>query len=411
MAYKKLKANVSIFIDKRQMKKSGAYPLKLRVSYKRKAKLFSIKKAEVQESQIENLFSAKPAKALRETYLEMVSMQTKANTIVNNMQLFSWDEFEKRLFEKMKDADSLYDDFDTVIERIESESRITTAMTYRNTMNAIKKYKPDRTFVHSEITPTFLTAFQNWMVGNGRSLTTVSIYVRCLRAILNEAIQKGKMSRDQYPFGRYRYQVPSKKNIKKALNKATLAKIYYYDVGENEKQQIAKDYWIFSYLCNGANLKDICNLRIRDINNDRITFVRAKTSASSHVQRPIVTVLTEPMKEIINRQGNLDGASDDYVFPVLKHGLNHRQQLFRIRDQIRLINTYMKEIATALEIPEKVTTYTARHSFATMLKRGGASKEFISESMGHSNQKTTEVYLDSFEDEDKAKWAGVLTDF
>ena len=195
MAYKKLKANVSIFIDKRQMKKSGAYPLKLRVSYKRKAKLFSIKKAEVQESQIENLFSAKPAKALRETYLEMVSMQTKANTIVNNMQLFSWDEFEKRLFEKMKDADSLYDDFDTVIERIESENRITTAMTYRNTMNAIKKFKPDRTFVHSEITPAFLAAFQNWMVGKGRSLTTVSIYVRCLRAILNEAIQKGKMSR------------------------------------------------------------------------------------------------------------------------------------------------------------------------------------------------------------------------
>jgi integrase/recombinase XerD len=411
MAYKKLKANVSIFIDTRKTKKSGAYPLKLRVCYKRKAKLFSIKKAEVQESQIENLFSAKPVKALRETQLEMQAMQTKANTIINNMQLFSWEEFEKQLFEKLKDEDSLYDDFETVIGRIESEGRIATAMAYRNTLNGIKKYKPGKTFVHSEITPQFLMGLEKWMVDKGRSVTTVSIYARCLRAILNEAIQRGKISRDSYPFGRYRYMIPSKKNVKKALNKVTLSKIYNYDAGENEKQQRAKDYWIFSYLCNGANLKDICNLRIRDIKDDRITFLRAKTSSTSHVQKPIVTILTEPMKEIIERQGSLDGEEDDYVFPVLKKTMNPRQQLFKIRDQIKFINDYMKEIGTALEIPVKVTTYTARHSFATMLKRSGAPTEFISEAMGHSGKKTTEVYLDSFEDKDKAKWAGVLTDF
>ena len=103
-----------------------------------------------------------------------------------------------------------------------------------------------------------------------------------------------------------------------------------------------------------ANMKDICNLRIQDVRNDCINFLRTKTSETSYVQKPILTVLTEPMMQIMEGQGNLDGALDDYIFPVLKHGLNPRQQLFRIRDHFRLINKYMKEIGNGLKIKEKL---------------------------------------------------------
>jgi len=66
-----------------------------------------------------------------------------------------------------------------------------------------------------------------------------------------------------------------------------------------------------------------------------------------------------------------------------------------------LINYWMKEILPNLGIDKKATTYVARHTFSTVLKRSGASIEFIQEAMGHTDIKTTESYLDSFDKETK----------
>ena len=71
----------------------------------------------------------------------------------------------------------------------------------------------------------------------------------------------------------------------------------------------------------------------------------------------------------------------------------------------------MKRIGVQLGISKPVTTYTARHSFSTVLKRSGVSIEYISESLGHSSLQTTENYLDSFEDDVKRKYADLLTNF
>ena len=76
-----------------------------------------------------------------------------------------------------------------------------------------------------------------------------------------------------------------------------------------------------------------------------------------------------------------------------------------------MINKYIGQIAEKIGITHKITSYTARHSFATVLKRSGASIEFISESLGHSNLQTTENYLADFEIEEKRKWAKELTKF
>jgi site-specific recombinase XerD len=77
---------------------------------------------------------------------------------------------------------------------------------------------------------------------------------------------------------------------------------------------------------------------------------------------------------------------------------------------VKMINKYMKRIGEKLDINTKITTYTARHTFASMLKHNGASISFISESLGQASVKTTESYLDSFGMEEKKKWAGKLLD-
>lgn len=83
----------------------------------------------------------------------------------------------------------------------------------------------------------------------------------------------------------------------------------------------------------------------------------------------------------------------------------------KTKDITKRINKYMKRIGAALGIEIDLKTYSARHSFATILKRSGASTEFIGESLGHKNNKTTENYLDSFEDEMKANFQNKLLEF
>jgi integrase/recombinase XerD len=82
-----------------------------------------------------------------------------------------------------------------------------------------------------------------------------------------------------------------------------------------------------------------------------------------------------------------------------------------VRQATKTINKYVKRIAEAAGIEKHVTTYTARHSFSTVLKRAGAPIEFNSESLGHSNVRTTESYLDSFEDNVKRQYSSQLTAF
>ena len=146
-----------------------------------------------------------------------------------------------------------------------------------------------------------------------------------------------------------------------------------------------------------------------DFANENITFFRAKTERTSTVNiKPITIVLLSEIKVIIDRWGNQPQYPDNYVFPILKANYSVEQQHARIKQTVKDINKYIDRIAKSVGITKKITTYTARHSFSTVLKRSGASIEFISESLGHSNIRTTESYLDSFEDDMKKEFATML---
>ena len=117
------------------------------------------------------------------------------------------------------------------------------------------------------------------------------------------------------------------------------------------------------------------------------------------------------MQEIIKRRGNAYNSEDDYLFPILDPGTTTTRKREVIQQFIKNTNKWTKRIAEKLDIPFKVTSYTARHSFSTVLKRSGASTEFISEALGHTDVKTTENYLDSFENDMKKEFALHLTMF
>ena len=271
-------------------------------------------------------------------------------------------------------------------------------------------------FAH--LTPDFLTDYENWMLNHGKSpqtnnpkkgnpkatgasLTTVGIYLRHLRAVVNDAIEAGAITRDAYPFGRNKYVIPAGQNVKKALSKDDVTKIMQY-VCQHDAQQHARDLWIFSYLSNGMNLADVCALRWSDLDRktNKLTFVRQKTARSKRGnQTKIVAKIFDESWAIIERQGNKDKRAAAYVFPFLNSAMSAERQKAAIHQLIKQVNKYMKRIGQNLGIEGDVNTYAARHSFATILLQSDAPLAFISQSLGHTNIKTTQSYLGSFSDE------------
>ncbi len=232
------------------------------------------------------------------------------------------------------------------------------------------------------------------------SQTTVGIYLRQLRTIYNDAIGKGMVNRDLYPFAQKGYVIPSGRNEKKALTKEEVKKIMTYDAQPDSFEQRSRDLWIFSYLSNGMNFSDICRLTWGDVNGNQVKFIRKKTANSKKSDQKKITVTLFPESfEIIERWGNKDKSQDAYLFPFINESMDERHKKATIHQVIKITNKWVNRIAEKLGIEGEVNTYHARHSFATILLRSDAPLPFISQSLGHSNIATTEAYLGSFEDE------------
>jgi len=163
------------------------------------------------------------------------------------------------------------------------------------------------------------------------------------------------------------------------------------------------------HLCNGINVADFVKLRYRDIVNGEICFVRQKTERTTKTRKEIRVVVTERMQAIINRWGN-PSRPDSFIFPILDGQEDAMRRKMKTLYITRAINKRMKEVGEQLGIGN-ISTYTARHSFATVLKRAGTNIAYISESLGHQDLRTTENYLASFEREERIKNAELLTKF
>jgi integrase/recombinase XerD len=250
------------------------------------------------------------------------------------------------------------------------------------------------------------------MIADGKSRTTVGIYLRSLRTIYNQAIDSGLVKKELYPFKKSKFQIPAGENVKKALSLSEIEKIFSYSSIPGSSMDKAKDFWIFSYLCCGLNLKDICRLRYNQIDGDKIRLVRAKTQLSTKSNQKSLSIYLAPQaKELINKWGVKNAKPTDYVFDILEEGISALRERELIQYFNKLVNTYMKQIGEDLKISKPITSYTARHSYATVLKWKGVSVEYISETLGHKTTQTTQSYLDSFEDEVKSKNSLLLTEF
>lgn len=166
----------------------------------------------------------------------------------------------------------------------------------------------------------------------------------------------------------------------------------------------------FSYLCNGINFRDLLYLQYSNIINGEICFIRAKTARNTKHSKIIHAVITPEMQKIIEKWGNPPTSPETYIFPFATGKENPFERVKLVREVVTECNQILYKISHKTGIP-RVTTYAARHSFATVLKRSGVNISYISESLGHSNLAITENYLASFDVEERKKNSILLTRF
>ena len=402
----------SIILDTRRALLDGTYPIKLRVTFNRTQKYFPTQ-FNATVADFEKYMARVPKGKDKQIRMALDSIEQKATSVIAELELFDYNLFQRKFYKNEQLRVDVYAYFDLAISEYKQNGQIGTASNYTCSKNSLKTFKDKLAFW--EITPEFLRGYEKKLLSDEKSISTVGIYLRPLKAIINRAIEDGTLPKDyNYPFGSktaLKYQIPTSKNIKKALEMNEVKALFDYQAERNSWEERALDFWKFSYMANGMNMKDISLLKRRDIKDGFIEFIRAKTANTNRTVTPIKVYLTDELKAIIRKHGKKNRGPNTLIFPIIRQIDTLERQLADLKQFIKMVNRYTRRVALKIGIDKDCTTYTARHSTATILKRSGADIQQISEALGHASISTTKAYLGSFEDGSKKEMAKLLTAF
>lgn len=393
-----MKATVEVVCYKSKPLKDGTFPLMLRVTKDRKRKYVSLglslhekfwdfekgkpKRNCPNKEQIERLIAAKTAE-YNDLIVEMTAQQREytVETLVSH-------------FHNQVRCATVVELYDKLIDDMKRGGKLGNAGVYKYSRTSLLKFTGQRLQIpFSDIDAVWLRRYENWLRTSDCRDTTISQLFRTLRSVFNKAVELQLVKRDYYPFDAYKVSKFDTRTKKRAITKEDVRKVIALDLSQGyPSERLARDIFVFSYFGAGINFADIALLKYGNVRDGRVQYVRKKTG------KPINFLLTEEMRNIIvkyQRQGQTD---EDYIFPILDRRVHRTEQQRYDRTHKVLTNTnrWLRKIGQRVGI-EHLTTYVARHTFATVLKRSGVNIAIISESLGHSDLSTTQIYLDSFE--------------
>ena len=302
---------------------------------------------------------------------------------------------------------------DELATKMAKSGQVGNAGTYRDLRNQLRKFINDNyrldDIPFERVSVAFCNDWETALRVTGAAETTLSNRFRTLRAVLNKAIANGVMKGEHYPFARtvaerHKFSIGKfdVSTVKRAVPREAIRRLEIL-TPQTERLKLAKDVFLFSFYCGGINFVDLAQLRWRNFTYDeptalpqRLHYTRQKTGGKFSLK------LLKPAVDIVSAYEELTRAtSDSYVFPILdpvRH-LTATQVKNRLHKVLGQVNKDLKDLADAAGIEVPLTTYVARHSFATSLKLEGIATGVIGQAMGHKSEAVTAIYLDSFASE------------
>jgi len=378
--------------------KEGMFPIVMRIVKNRKSKLISLgleclKKHWDEEN---NQFKKTHPNHLQRNRL-LLKHKDKALKIIDDFLMdeidFTLDQFEEKFRGIEPNKMTVLEFWNEIISDLTKSGKVGNAKAFSETKKSLFNFHKKNNLMFKEITSSFLEKYEVYLRENNNTDGGVAFKMRELRSIYNRAIKKNVIDEKYYPFKVYKVSKLKVGNIKKALTREEVRLIESFDDIKYPHLAEAKRLFLFSYYCRGMNYFDIMMLKWSNISGDRISYIRSKTKGKFNIS------ILKPVKEILNFYKNTLSTTD-YVFPILlNENLTASQIQNRKHKKLQKFNSDLKKIAEIVEIDKPLSSYVARHSYATNLKQLGVSTDIVSQSMGHTNVAITMAYLKDFEDD------------
>lgn len=262
--------------------------------------------------------------------------------------------------------------------------KVRTAATYRTAIRGFVRFLNERMDIPlNELDSNLMVQYESWMKERGICPNTSSFYLRNLRAIYNRAVDQGLVVVQQNPFKHVYTGI--EKTQKRAIPLKMIRKIRDLEL-KNESQAFARDIFLFSFYTRGMSFVDMAYLKKKDLRNGILSYRRNKTHQQLFIK------WEKPMQELVDKY---DTGDSPYLLPIIREaGVDERRQYL---NEVHRINRNLKLIGEQIGLSIPLTTYVARHSWASIAHSKNVSLSVISEALGHDSEKTTRIYLASLD--------------
>ena len=390
---------VSILCYKSKTLANGAHPLMIRLCKDGKKKYVSLGVAVL--PQFWDFEKNKPKRNYPNKILFdklIASKMAEYNALVVDMMAERKEYTPRSLaqaVEQKTQGQTVAEMYDKLFAEMKKTNRLGNLAVYKYSFNSLMNYTRNKLDIpFRDIDCLWLKRYEEWLHARGCKDTTISQLFRTLRSVFNKAIEQEVIKQNVYPFNRFKVNKFDVHTVKRAISKEEVQKILALDLSDSCFYRVlARDLFLFSYFGAGINFSDIALLRFNDLRDGRVCYVRKKTGKS--IGFPLNDISTKIVEKYTRPFGN----DNDYIFPILDAGIHktEQQKRDRIRKTLKKVNRELKVLGEMIGLEIPLTTYVAHHTYATVLKRSGVSVALISESLGHSDLSTTQIYLDSFE--------------
>jgi len=276
------------------------------------------------------------------------------------------------------------------INNLIDDGRFGTSQTYAKALSSFVRFlqTPDesrRDILFTEIDSLLIYRYNRFLKRRGIIPNSVSFYNRVLRAIYNRAVKQYRFP-DKHPFDDVYTGVD--KTISRAISANAIARLLTLDYRYDKSLEFSRDIFIFSYATRGMAFVDIAFLKKSNIHGDRISYSRKKSGRHLEVR------IEGLARQIIDKYKDADS---EYILPILSAGMDDAKAYHTYQSKLTTYNKKLKELAKSLKGPTYLSSYVSRHSWATTARNSNIPMGIISESLGHSSEKMTRIYLGSFD--------------
>lgn len=288
-----------------------------------------------------------------------------------------------RRFRRKEETSDLLDFAGTLIEEKKRQGRLRLAEKYRLALNSLVRFLGCRRLSFDAMCSTLMLEYEAHLKGRGLCPNTTSFYMRVLRAIYNQAVDRG-LAVQCHPFKSVYTGVG--KTVKRAVSVDAVRRLKQLDLSSHPSMELSRDLFLFSLYTRGMSFIDMAYLKKSDLHDGILAYRRKKTG-----QRLVVR-WEKAMQDIVDKY---DTAGSPYLLPIIRGaGTDEHRQC---RNAIQLVDKYLKRIGRELGLGISLTTYVARHSWASIARSRRVPVSVISEALGHDSESTTQIYLASLD--------------